>query len=750
MPDGGKRTDLNPGLVSRVAQAVRYAVSGNAPVAWFGPMQPLQPMAPADVAGRRYDYPVGYNLDTRPRGNEPVSFDSLRVLADSCDVLRTVIETRKDQMEALDWSVRVRATGEKGRQSVTADQKTRIDAINAFLQSPDRTSTWAQWQRQLLEDLFVIDAPVLYKRRDRGGRLYALEVIDGATVKILLDDTGRRPMPPDPAYQQILKGIPAVDYTADEMLYLMHNPRSHKAYGYSHVEQIIVTVNIAIRRSLYQLEYYREGSQPDAFGALPKEWTIEQIKSFQMHFDSIMAGNSANRRRLRFMPGDFKYQEAKQPPLKDVYDEYLARVICHVFSISPEPFVAQVNRGTAETAHDRALKEGLAPLQRWVKGFMDRVIAEEFSSADLEFAWVDDREMDPKQAADINVAYVNARILSADEVREDLGRDPLGGEYALPFAPKAPPGMDPDGEEKDAKGKQKAKAEEDEPAEKAAYSRLRKADRPKPIPFDRPAVTEAEATLKAAVTAVFGDTAADVTRQVQEALGLLTKADESPEDEAKRIADQLDLGKMDELAETAHAPLANVAADGAVLALAQVGVGAKSEMLTLVNEAAVAYARDRAAEMVGRVLIDGVLVDNPDAQWVITDTTRVMLRSLIRQAIEGGWSAKRLAAEIEDADAFSEERAELIARTETIKASVEGNMIAYRESGVVVGKEWILGAEACDVCVANAEAGVIPLDALFPNGDDAPPAHPNCRCSVIPVTDPELLPGHVNKKDKDA
>ena len=211
-------------------------------------------------------------------------------------------------------------------------------------------------------------------------------------------------------------------------------------------------------------------------------------------------------------------------------------------------------------------------------------------------------------------------------------------------------------------------------------------------------MTEAEATLKAAVTAVFGDSAADVTRQVQEALGLLTKADEAPEDEAKRIADQLDLGKMDDLAETARAPLANVAADGAVLALAQVGAGAKSEMLTLVNEAAVAYARDRAAEMVGRVLIDGVLVDNPDAQWVITDTTRVMLRSLIRQAIEGGWSAKRLAAEIEDADAFSGERAERIARSEVLTASNHGNLAAYKASGVVIGKDWLLGPEACAVC----------------------------------------------------
>jgi hypothetical protein len=110
------------------------------------------------------------------------------------------------------------------------------------LQYPDKVNTWEQWQRQLLDDMFVIDAPCLYKCLDRKGRLYSLDLIDGATIKILLDDSGRRPFPPDPAYQQVIKGLPATNYTSDELLYLMHNPRSHKVYGRSHVEQVLLTV----------------------------------------------------------------------------------------------------------------------------------------------------------------------------------------------------------------------------------------------------------------------------------------------------------------------------------------------------------------------------------------------------------------------------------------------------------------------------------------------------------------------------
>jgi phage portal protein BeeE len=58
--------------------------------------------------------------------------------------------------------------------------------------------------------------------------------------------------PPAPAYQQILKGVPAVDYGADELIYAPRNPRVHKAYGFSPVEQVQMSVNIALRRQIYQ------------------------------------------------------------------------------------------------------------------------------------------------------------------------------------------------------------------------------------------------------------------------------------------------------------------------------------------------------------------------------------------------------------------------------------------------------------------------------------------------------------------
>jgi hypothetical protein len=201
----------------------------------------------------------------------------------------------------------------------------------------------------------------------------------------LIGEDGRAPEPPDPAYQQVLHGVPAADFTSDELLYLPRNVRAHKLYGMSPVEQVALTVNIALRCEAATLDYYRTGSSPDAFAPLPKEWTSDQIRQFQDYFDALMSGNSARRWMLKFMPSDFKLIEARQPPLKDQYDEWLARVICYAFSVPATPFVAQVNRATSETMRLQATHEGLAPLKTWIKNALDQVIQVCTGEPGLEF-----------------------------------------------------------------------------------------------------------------------------------------------------------------------------------------------------------------------------------------------------------------------------------------------------------------------------------------------------------------------------
>lgn len=434
------RTALEPSFVSRVAAGLRYALTGATPNDWFGPQTPIKPALEgeqadqAGVTGRQFDFRTGYNIDLRPRSGEPIGFPQLRALAENYDLLRLVIETRKDQICSLPWTIRPRKKDAK--------EDARCEKAFEFLRLPDGEHAWDEWLRMLMEDLFVLDAPTVYIRRTLGGELFALEPIDGATIKRVIDSTGRTPTD-GPAYQQILKGVPAVDYTAEELIYKPRNPRTHKVYGYSQVEQVINTVSIALRRQAFTLDYFTSGTVPDALAGVPSEWTLTQIKEFQDYWDLLLTDDQASRRKLKFVPGEIakNFVEVKAPPLKDLFDEWLARVVCYAFSIEPTPFVAQVNRAVAETAREQSLTEGLAPIQAWVKSLVDVVLAKGFGWADLELVWEEGAIIDAKIRAEVAKLYVDAKVLHPDEVRADLGREPLTAEQKADLKPPPAPTM---------------------------------------------------------------------------------------------------------------------------------------------------------------------------------------------------------------------------------------------------------------------------------------------------------------------
>src|ERR1043166_5444 len=90
-----RRTAIEAGVGSRGPAGARYIVSGVAPTDWFGPMQPMPPVAPPAIAGRSFDFPVGANLRIQPRPDETIGFADLRGLADGYDLLRLVTEAAK-------------------------------------------------------------------------------------------------------------------------------------------------------------------------------------------------------------------------------------------------------------------------------------------------------------------------------------------------------------------------------------------------------------------------------------------------------------------------------------------------------------------------------------------------------------------------------------------------------------------------------------------------------------------------------
>ena len=81
-------TPSRAGIAGSYLQTVTYGYgrSQGQGSGWFGPQDPMLPTAPPEVAGRSWDFPTGFNLNTQPRRQQTetaITFRELRALAQS-------------------------------------------------------------------------------------------------------------------------------------------------------------------------------------------------------------------------------------------------------------------------------------------------------------------------------------------------------------------------------------------------------------------------------------------------------------------------------------------------------------------------------------------------------------------------------------------------------------------------------------------------------------------------------------------
>jgi hypothetical protein len=115
----------------------------------------------------------------------------------------------------------------------------------------------------------------------------------------------------------------------------------------------------------------------------------------------------------------------------------------------------------------------------------------------------------------------------------------------------------------------------------------------------------------------------------------------------------------------------------------------------------------------------------------IDATSKDEIARALASTFESGGTYQDAVAAIKDTvDGFSDYRADMIARTE-LNATYNSAMLSSAKEVSGAMKEWSPDGEACpEICMPNVEQGRIPVDDDFDSGDDAPPAHPNCDCSL--------------------
>jgi SPP1 gp7 family putative phage head morphogenesis protein len=114
----------------------------------------------------------------------------------------------------------------------------------------------------------------------------------------------------------------------------------------------------------------------------------------------------------------------------------------------------------------------------------------------------------------------------------------------------------------------------------------------------------------------------------------------------------------------------------------------------------------------------------------IVDSTQYdRIGTALADSLQLGLSPDRSAKLIQDSIA-SPARALTISITEQNRAMSQASLDKYSQMGLEQ-VEWS-GADPCEICAEN-DGQVVGVGENFRSGDDAPPAHPNCRCALLPV-----------------
>lgn len=488
---GGAPSTLPSGAVSPLVASYDAWTSGRSygtglPRDWwsflsgsFGPLAPIEPVSidtPDPATGRpdprRWSYQVGWNMPIGPPGSEGLklaSFAQLRTIADTYSVARACIDLRKQELVGLEWDIIPTKAAEKkmrGDKDARKEWDARRAKVMRFFRRPDANYfSFASWFNACLEDVLAIDALSLYMHPPRvagkgvmGSNLAALEIVDGSTIRPLVDVQGGKPSPPNPAFQQYIWGVPRVDlmaimsgediaemgdalyreYSGDQLMYLPYDARDWTPYGFACVEKALVPILSGLNRQNYQLEYFSEGSVPGLFiSSGDANSTPQQIRELQDALNA-MAGDPAWKHKIIVLPQGSRIDPQRPASLADQFDEMVMGQVCMGFGVMPMELGVMPRASSsghsggaanqmAKSSQDTMKRKANIPLLKRFMEIFDFVIQVTFDQEDMRFMFEGLEENEDEQTlVNILVNEISHGLKSIDEARIARGEQPWG------------------------------------------------------------------------------------------------------------------------------------------------------------------------------------------------------------------------------------------------------------------------------------------------------------------------------------
>lgn len=439
----------------------------------LGPASPFVPI-PLDYgqpgtgrpAPRKYQYDVAENLSLV---NRLASWNLLTAAATQCDIVARCITIRALDTAKKGWTFNVtkdaiaRIMQQKGvsqsqAAKIARDQNLdQITQLSEFWENPypQTYRGFREWITEAMWQIMVYDGLPIVPCFNLGGDVIGFEIVTASTVKILLNNFGQTPTPPDPAYQQVLWGFPRGEFVSgpmkgedktfiggefnvqerDMMHYFVMNRRTWTPYGYSPVEQALPMVNLYMNRQKWLNSEYEHGTSAKVYmKALDTgDLTWQNYADWERVLNDYMEGQTQTRHLTKITPFEPVFAPEIDERYKGDYDEEIRKWIASIFGVSAQQ-VGVIPRagmgggkGAAEGQQDDAETISSKPMDDFITEFINALgRAHLGQTRDVTFTLVDDKGAEEGvEIAQAGQVFVSAGLKTRNEWREENGLPPV-------------------------------------------------------------------------------------------------------------------------------------------------------------------------------------------------------------------------------------------------------------------------------------------------------------------------------------
>lgn len=387
-----------------------------------------------------------------------LSYQTLKSMSKT-PIINAIIKTRKNQIAdfaepqadkySTGFVIRKKKKQTEVEPELSYEDKQTIEYLYDFILNCGRGNSWEgddfeTFIRKIVEDSLTYDQLTFEIVRDNMGKPYEFFATDASTFRIAdsYDDDeyeGNRRVQNGyyPSFVQIHNSQVKAEFYPWELCFGVRNPTTsvyNVGYGVSELEELVSTVTSMLWAEDYNKRFFSQGSAPKGLLRVKGQVNEKQLSAFRQEWNSMITGVQQSW-KTPIVDADIDWIDLQKNNRDMEYTqwfEFLIKVACSVFSISPDEIGFNLGNGDGqkslfESNNEGRLKhskdKGLYPILKFIQRKINKYIINEINP-DFEFAFVGLNGMTIQEELDMEIKKLQ-NFQKLNETREKYKMEPV-------------------------------------------------------------------------------------------------------------------------------------------------------------------------------------------------------------------------------------------------------------------------------------------------------------------------------------